>query len=133
MKKFLLSSVLALPFLAFANQDASAWHQFKFGVGMNLEGSGGGNSLFWGAWKSQQPPAPGGYGAPFAGPVGHGFGAGFGGPVDAFGGMGYDVGKESLPPTTAEPPAPLPSGVKKAGYWDGYEPMGYYPAPVYGY
>src|SRR5262249_44722016 len=67
MKKFLLTSVLALPFLAFAHQDASAWHQFKFGVGMNLEGSSGGNSFGWGLWKSQQPPAPGGYG-----PVGHG-------------------------------------------------------------
>jgi len=133
MKKFLLTSVLALPFLAFAHQDASAWHQFKFGVGMNLEGSSGGNSFAWGLWKSQQPPAPGGYGPGGPGPYG-GFGGGYGGfmggPVSAFPGTGYDI--DAAPtPTTAEPPAALPSGVKKAGYWYGYQPTSYYSG--YGY
>jgi hypothetical protein len=134
MKKFLLTSVLALPFLAFANQDASAWHQWKFGVGMNAEGSGGGNDFLWGVWKSQQPPAPPGYGAPAAGypgAYGGGFGAGVGGygaPVNAFPGMGFDIGAGAplSAPTTSEPPAPLPQGVKKAGYWYGYEPAYYY-------
>jgi hypothetical protein len=149
MKKFLLTSILALPFLALANQDASAWHQFKFGAGINLEGSGGGNSAFWGVWKSQQPPAPGGFGAPGVGYPGATAGAGVGGygvgypgatagagvggygmgsPVNAFPGTGYDIGADApLPtPATSEPPAPLPQGVKKAGYWYGYEPATYY-------
>ncbi len=133
MKKFLLTSVLALPFLAFAHQDASAWHQFKFGVGMNLEGSGGGNSLGWGLWKSQQPPAPGGFAPGGFGPGGFGgYGPGFmGSPVNAFPGTGYDIDAGPLAPSTAEPPAALPSGVKKAGYWYGYQPISSY--PVYGY
>jgi hypothetical protein len=138
MKKFLLMSVLALPFVAASQQEASAWHSFKFGAGINLEGSGGGNSYFWGAMKSQQPPAPGGYGPGFPGaaPTGApGYGPVMGSPIGAFGGPGYDIGSEiPTPSATAEPPAALPSGVNKAGYWyPGLQPVGYYPAPGYYY
>jgi len=80
MKKVTILCALAVTALALTCQDAFAWKQFKFGIGTNLEASGGGNSFGWGLWKSQQPPAPGygGFQGGYPGQAGPGYG-GFGG------------------------------------------------------
>jgi hypothetical protein len=106
MKKILLASLLALPLLAVSQQRASAWCQFKFGVGLNLEGSSGGNCLAWGLWKSDQPPPPAGYG----------FGPGMAG--GDLGGYGMIESEPAAPST----PAPMPKEVKPAVY----NPVVYY-------
>jgi hypothetical protein len=148
MKKFLLTSVLALPFLALSQQDASAWTKFNFGVGANLGWSAGGNHCCWGLWNSEQPPAAnpgfpvGGYGAPAAYPgfSGGGYGASgatFGGsfPFGASKGASQDISIESeTEPSATMPPAPLPKGVKPAVWYNnGYQPVSYYQAPQYWY
>src|SRR5437879_642869 len=84
MKKILVLSVSALTVLAISGQNASAWSEFKFGVGLNLAYKGGGNNILWGAYKSQQPPAPGYPGYPGVDPAAvppvmpGAFGAGYG-------------------------------------------------------
>src|SRR5947207_1787016 len=72
MKKLIAASVLALLVLASSQQSASAWCNFKFGVGLNFEYSGGNNCLLWGLHRSGQ--VPDGYFAyypqgPVAGPM----------------------------------------------------------------
>jgi hypothetical protein len=76
MKKLLLLSVLGLPLLAVTPERASAFVNFKFGIGMNLEYTSGGNCCLWGLWKNGPGPGygygpPGGmpYGGPFYGPM----------------------------------------------------------------
>jgi hypothetical protein len=134
MKKLVIMSVAALTILALTSQRASAWKQFKFGVGLNLEGSGGGNNLLWGLYKSQQPPAQGygGYqgpqGSPYGpnfGGYGGGMGGGFGG---GFGGLGYNIGTETAPPPLALPGGPQSNKVQPVNY--EFDPLGGYGLPV---
>src|SRR5262249_41779368 len=49
-----------------SHQQASAWTNFRFGIGLNVEWQSGGNSFLWGAICNGQPPGPQffGYGAP---------------------------------------------------------------------
>lgn len=56
MKKFLIMGFLAVVGLALAQQQASAWVNCKFGVGLNWQFQSGGNSCFWGAFVNGQPP-----------------------------------------------------------------------------
>jgi hypothetical protein len=56
MKKFLAAGLLAICLIAASQQQASAWVNSRFGVGLNWNWSSGGNSLAWGAWQSGQPP-----------------------------------------------------------------------------
>jgi len=55
MKKFLLTSILGLLMTCACQQQASAWVNSKFGVGMNWSWQSGGNSLGWGLIKDGQP------------------------------------------------------------------------------
>jgi hypothetical protein len=133
MKKVTILSALAVAALALTCQDAFAWKQFKFGVGMNLEGSAGGNNLLWGLYKSQQPPSPGYGGFPggYPGQAGPGFGGfggmgGFGG-YGGVGGMGYSVGQELAPTPSALPPGTVPNRVQPVNYQPfPAAPTGYY-------
>jgi hypothetical protein len=147
MKKLLVLSVVAVTILALSGQRATAWKQFKFGVGLNLEGSGGGNNFLWGAYKSQQPPAqgggypgaiPGGYPGAIPGGMGGGYGpnfdGGFGPNFGAAATPGYDIGQETPPPPTPLPANPTPNRVQPVDYQAGfygqnlYRPVGYAPA-----
>lgn len=64
MKKILAIGVLTICSIAFTQQQASAWINSRFGVGLNWDWQSGGNSILWGAWRNGQPggpdPAPGG-------------------------------------------------------------------------
>jgi hypothetical protein len=114
MKKILVLSAAALTVLAISGQKASAWCDWKFGVGLNLAYRGGGNNFLWGAYKSQQPPAPGIAGLPGPAPVpgavpvpaipGYAppYGGGYEGGYGAQGAMGYYPGQENPAPSTAQ-------------------------------
>jgi len=56
MKKILLVGALALLALFSAEQQASAWLNFKFGAGINWAWQSGGNNTLWGLFRNGQPP-----------------------------------------------------------------------------
>lgn len=56
MKKFLALGALALSVAVLSNQQASAWTNIKFGVGLNLNWQAGGNNFAWGLFRNGQPP-----------------------------------------------------------------------------
>jgi hypothetical protein len=74
MKRFFVASLFAIGMLAITQQQASAWVNSKFGVGLNWDLQSGGNQFFWGAWRNGQPPGPeafnaGPYQPTYRGPV----------------------------------------------------------------
>ena len=58
MKKFLVIGLLAISAMALSQQQASAWINSRFGVGMNWDFQAGGNSLLWGLVRSAQSENP---------------------------------------------------------------------------
>jgi hypothetical protein len=56
MKKIILVGTLALFALASTQQQAPAWLNFKFGVGLNWAWQSGGNNFLWGLYRNGQPP-----------------------------------------------------------------------------
>jgi hypothetical protein len=56
MKKILLASLLALGVLSLSQQQASAWVNAKFGVGLNFAWQSGGNCFLWGLAKGEPHP-----------------------------------------------------------------------------
>src|SRR5438876_1185003 len=72
MKKFLTAGLVAAAWVLASHQHASAWVNFKAGIGLNVEWQSGGNSFLWGAVRGAQPPGPQcfGYGpAPYGQPM----------------------------------------------------------------
>ncbi len=55
MKKILAIGMLAVGLMAVSHQQASAWVNTKFGIGMNFDWSSGGNTLLWGLIRDGQP------------------------------------------------------------------------------
>ncbi len=75
MKKILVTGLVAISMLAIAQQQASAWVNSKFGIGLNWDLQSGGNQILWGAWRNGQPPGPeafsgGPYQPTYRGPAG---------------------------------------------------------------
>jgi hypothetical protein len=65
MKKIVVAGLVAVGLMAITQQQASAWINSKFGIGLNWDVQSGGNQVLWGAWRNGQPPGPeafGGYG-----------------------------------------------------------------------
>ena len=62
MKKFVLAGLVALSVMAITQQQASAWINSRFGIGLNWHTQSGGNQILWGAWRNGQPPGPEAYG-----------------------------------------------------------------------
>ncbi len=58
MKKILAIGVLAIGMMAISQQQASAWVNTRFGMGLNFDWSSGGNTLLWGLIRDGQPGAP---------------------------------------------------------------------------
>ena len=58
MKKLVASGLLAVALLATSQQQASAWINARFGIGMNWEFSSGNNCLLGGLWSNGQAPGP---------------------------------------------------------------------------
>jgi hypothetical protein len=55
MKKFLVVGALALTSAAIFHQQAFAWKNTQFSVGLNWSHQSGGNNLLWGAFRNGQP------------------------------------------------------------------------------
>ncbi len=58
MKKIFVAGLIAVSMLAITQQQASAWVNSKFGIGLNWDLQSGGNQILWGAWRNGQPPGP---------------------------------------------------------------------------
>jgi hypothetical protein len=66
MKRILATGLLAICAIALSQQEASAWVNARFGVGLNWGYQSGGNNFGWGAFRNGQPPGPDMfYGGPF--------------------------------------------------------------------
>lgn len=132
MKNLLLAGVLALVVGAVSEQQASAWCDTKFSIGLNFQHASGGNSWLWGAFKNGQPPgcpdcincAPNCPGAYYRNIVNYGvppaFGQGGPGPID-FGHGGPAIGPGPVAPAVPTPPVvPAPTqlpGADHQVYW----------------
>jgi hypothetical protein len=133
MKKIVLAGLIAVSLVALSQQQASAWVNSRFGVGLNWERQSGGNNFGWGAWRNGQPPGPEGFagGQPSAGqmpqfyspaPQPHGFA-----PMP----QGYPT-QGSFDPSMREPP--LASQYQSPYQFANYpRQVYYYPAPAYYY
>src|SRR5438045_1197477 len=58
MKKLLMTGVLAVTALALSQQQASAWVNSRFSIGINYHYQSGGNQFLWGVFTNGQPPGP---------------------------------------------------------------------------
>ena len=109
MKKIIAAGMLAFCVLAIAQQQASAWTNTKFGIGMNMDYQSGGTSFLWGLWRNGQPPGP------------EAFGGGYGGQQRfAPAPMGY-------PPQGFAPQGFVPAPQGFAPQQSGYAPSGFAP------
>ncbi len=149
MKKFLAAGALALAVVALSQQQAPAWVNCQFGVGVNWHYQSGGNNFCWGVFRNGQPP-----GAPDcvncgpncpscfyknlhyygAGPMAHGPDQGFGfGPE----GPAMTMPAPAAPAAPVAPAAPTPAAenqvywfntpaYRNVNYSPGYPQSGYY-------
>jgi hypothetical protein len=62
MKKIVLAGLFAISLIALSQQQASAWTNSRFSVGLNWSRQSGGNNFGWGAWVNGQPPGPEAFG-----------------------------------------------------------------------
>ena len=120
MKKIIASGLLAVCLIAVSKQEASAWVNSKFGIGLNWDFQSGGNSFLWGLWRNGQPPGPEAFGAQ----------RGFGAPMMAPGINPYGPGiAPSMAPSVAPSVAPIPyaptgpTGMFQPGFAPDYAGM----------
>ena len=138
MKKIVFAALTALSVMAISQQQASAWVNSKFGVGLNWDVQSGGNQLLWGAWRNGQPPGPEAFGAggvpfpqrypapmPSMGAVPQGYAPqGYAPMPQGFGAQSFGP-QGSFDATMVEPPY-------AGGYASPYQ-FANYPRPVYYY
>ncbi|MFO0967647.1 MAG: hypothetical protein U0793_18965 [Gemmataceae bacterium] len=130
MKKVFLLGAIALTLTLAQTRQASAWCNFKFGVGLNLQWQSGDNSCLWGLHRSGPWPGSGGgypYGeaAPFyfgAAPTMSPAGPSFEAPAPTMSAYGY-------PAPALTYPTYNPYQNVSYGY---YMPYYYYPTSWYG-
>lgn len=125
MKKIVLAGLIAIAAVASSQQQASAWVNSRFSVGLNWGWQSGGNNALWGAWRNGQPPGPEAFGGGFS-PM-HG--------IPSYGmtpmpqapaqGTAYDY-----PMTQPQYTVPYATPYQFANY---PRPIYYYPAPSYYY
>lgn len=145
MRKFVLCGIVAVSLAMTTGQEAKAWVNWKFGVGLGWQWQSGGNNLLWGLARGAQVPGPEFYGFP-----GGGFDGGFG---DHHGGFHYDGGHHgghasAMPYAAPVIASPLPAGPASSDapsltvspaqttYWYGANPyhtvgFGAYPSATY--
>jgi hypothetical protein len=58
MKKIVSAGLMAICALVLSQQQASAWTNSRFSIGLNWEKQSGNNSCLWGAKRDGQVPAP---------------------------------------------------------------------------
>lgn len=132
MKKFVAMGALALILAACSLQEASAWVNSKFSVGLDYSHQSGGNNFLWGVFRNGQPPACDGPGC--FGPYGYpGHAAqGFQGYPYAQGGMMPMNPMAPSAPVAAPvvPPTQPSSSLEYNGFQTVNFPM-YYPPNFY--
>jgi hypothetical protein len=62
MKKMVFAGLVAISLIALCQQNASAWVNSKFSIGLNMQRQSGGNNFLWGAYHNGQPPGPEAFG-----------------------------------------------------------------------
>lgn len=141
MKKIVFAGLLAVSMMAISQQQASAWINSKFGIGLNWDVQSGGNQILWGVWRNGQPPGPeafgggGGYGGPrFGGPMPAPFGAA---PMpQGYPAQGFAPMPQGYPPQSFVPQSPFDASTSEPPYAGQYaSPYQFanYPRPVYYY
>jgi hypothetical protein len=75
MKKIVLAGLFAIGLIALSQQQASAWRNSKFSIGLNWEGQSGNNQFLWGTFRNGQVPGPEAFGGGQVGQGGQGYGA----------------------------------------------------------
>jgi hypothetical protein len=139
MKKIVFAGLIAIGAMALAQQQASAWVNSKFGIGLNWERQAGGNNFLWGAYRNGQPPGPEAFNGPgfapaapmpYYGPQHHGYAPMMPAPAPTF----------APPPVktaTAEPPysggyaSPFQFATYARPVYSQPEPTYYYPSYYY--
>jgi hypothetical protein len=116
MKKLVLAGLLAVAVLAVTQQQASAWINSRFSIGLNW----GGNNFFWGGFKNGQPPGPEAWGY-----QGHGYMP------------SHHHGYAPMPQAMPQPMPAQNAQQVQPMYYGPYQfanyprPIYYYPAPSY--
>lgn len=130
MKKLLFLGVSALALVLIVQERASAWINFKFGVGLNTQFQTGNNNWLWGAFKNG--PAPG---DPFNPQVFAPHHGNYG--VMPYDMMPYQGGFSAPAPMPSDPPAKKDAGTSDSQVYDYYPTFqnvnypGYYTVPNY--
>lgn len=137
MKKIALAGLVAIALIALSQQQASAWVNQRFSVGLNWHRQSGGNNFLWGAFRNGQPPGPEAFGGAQS------FGAGqmpFAAPMPQGHGSHSSVPQGYAPQTVYYPPMPqanyagqYASPFQFANYPRQTYYYYYYPAPAYYY
>jgi hypothetical protein len=147
MKKMIAAGLLAIGCLAASEQQASAWLNSKFSVGLNWDLQSANNSVLWGMWRNGQIPAPGPDAGMYGPPQSQRFPAP---PYPPYGYMPHGYAPQGYPPQAYMPPAYSPpartpsfqGGAAEPNYNQAqYAVQGYdslyhfanYPRPVYYY
>ncbi|MBI2806859.1 MAG: hypothetical protein HYX68_17915 [Planctomycetes bacterium] len=125
MKKLVLAGLAAVLVMGISQQQASAWVNSKFSVGLNWGFQSGGNQLLWGAWRNGQPPGPEAFGG------GGGHMPQYFAPMPGPASQGYAPMQQGF--------APMPQATYAPQYGSPYQfanyprPVYYYSAPTYYY
>ncbi len=77
MKKLLSMGLLTVCALAVAEQQAQAWVNSKFSIGLNWQTQAANNNFLWGVFKNGQVPGPEAFGVPGHGSGNFGPGGGY--------------------------------------------------------
>ncbi|HZZ80487.1 MAG TPA: hypothetical protein VFE62_18430 [Gemmataceae bacterium] len=120
MKRIVIAGLAAVCVMALTQQQASAWVNSRFGVGLNWDIQSGGNSLGWGAWRNGQPPGPEAWG-------GQGYG---GAPMPYYQHHQHHGYTPAPAPTFAPPPVRTTAEPPYAGGYVSPFQFATYPRPV---
>jgi len=144
MKKIVLASLFAIGVIALSQQQASAWVNTKFGIGLNYSHQSGGNNFGWGLWQNGQVPGPeafGGGGGYYGGGGGGGGGGYYGGggfpsyapSAPCCGGSGAQQFQAPMPKTTSDYSTPQNPYAGVYYYNSPYQLASYPQQPAYYY
>lgn len=139
MKKLLPIGLLAVSIAALSQEQASAWINSRFGIGLNWSWQSGGNNFLWGLFRDGQPPAPcpiPGCAPPFmpggpmpcgpmggCGPYPPGGGPAFGVPGQIYGTNDFQFfGRNSTP---VNPSGPALANLPQMTHTSAYHPVSY--------
>jgi hypothetical protein len=124
MKKIALAGLVAISMMAITQQQADAWVNSRFSMGLNWQRQAGGNNFFWGAWRNGQPPGPEAFGTEGAWPN-------YVAPMPSHHSYA-PMPQYQAPQQAYYPPAPAPQA-NYAGEYSSPFQFATYPRPIYYY